>query len=361
MIRAPGSGSQRVHGGPDPEELERLGLPGLEQQPLLDFSVNVSPYGRAPEVERAIREAPLDRYPDPHCRQARRALAAAWNVAPDRIAVGNGAAELLFTLVRVLCAGERGLLTVEPTFSEPAVAARAVGARWSSWRARPEDGFRVDVAAVAEVARTSGAAAVYLCNPQNPTGRVLPIEQLTALAEALAGTGSDVTLIIDEAFLGLSTRYHDAQRALPESVVRVRSFTKEHGLPGLRLGALMAAAPLVDRLEAARPTWTVSAPAQAAVAACAASEGFVAQVRSRWLADTAALGAELGALYPVHSSDSVFLLAEVGDAAALRQRLLVKHRILIRDCASFGLPRFARFAGRPADDRRRLIEALTDV
>ena len=210
-----------------------------------------------------------------------------------------------------------------------------------------------------QAARDNGVAAVYLCNPQNPTGRALPINQVAALAQNLARLEHPVTLILDEAFLGLSTYWSAAQQPLPDNVVRVRSFTKEHAVPGLRLGALIAAAPLVARLEAARPTWTVSAPAQAAVVAIAALDGFVSEVRERWLADTAALAQALSRRWRIVPSDSVFVLAQVGDAAALRRRLLVEHRILIRDCASFGLPGFARLAGRPAVDRERLFVALT--
>jgi histidinol-phosphate/aromatic aminotransferase/cobyric acid decarboxylase-like protein len=349
----------RVHGGPDLDELDRLGLGGLDLDRLLDFSVNVSPYGRLPALDRAVREARLDRYPDPGARAARRALAAAWGVSADRVAIGNGAAELLFTLVQLLAGAGKTLLTVEPTFSEPAVAVRAAGGRLASWRASEADGFQVDVNAVSEAARACGATAVYLCNPGNPTGRALPIAAVAALAEALAPR--DVTLIVDEAFVSLSTRAADAERPLPGAVVRVRSFTKDHGVPGLRLGALLGPAPLVARLEAARPTWTVGAAAQAALVVCAgaAARAHAADVFARWRADTLALATGLAALdIPVLPGDSVYLLARVGDAAVLRRRLLVDHQILVRDCTSFGLPAYIRLAGRPAPDRQRLLAAL---
>jgi histidinol-phosphate/aromatic aminotransferase/cobyric acid decarboxylase-like protein len=349
----------RIHGGPDPDELERLGLGHLDLDLLLDFSVNVSPYGRLPALEQAVREARLDRYPDARGGWARRALAAAWDVPVERVMLGNGAAELLFTLVQLLCAGGRTLLTIEPTFSEPAAAVRACGGRLSSWRARESDEFRVDVAAVVDAARAREAAAVYLCNPQNPTGRVLPIDQVAELAEALAP--SRATLIVDEAFLPLSTRWEDARRALPADVVRVRSFTKEHGVPGLRLGALIGPPALVQRLESSRPSWTVGAAAQSAIAACATpeAEAHVAGVRARWREDTLQLAAALvGRGYPVIPTDTVFLLVGAPNATDLRRRLLMEHQILIRDCTSFGLPDHIRLSGRPEADRHRLLVAL---
>ena len=132
---------------------------------------------------------------------------------------------------------------------------------------------------------------MYLCNPQNPTGRVLPIDEVTALAGALRG-GDGTTLIVDEAFLSVSTRWQDTRRPLPEAVVRVRSFTKEHGVPGLRLGA--AIAPGGPR----RIAWTPAVPAGRSArprrrrwrcARAAEAEAHVADVRTRWREDTLAL------------------------------------------------------------------------
>jgi histidinol-phosphate/aromatic aminotransferase/cobyric acid decarboxylase-like protein len=115
---------------------KRLGLGAADLDRLLDFSVNVSPYGRLQALDdRHSCGSPgsLTR----RCRAVARGgrWPAAWQVPAERVALGNGAAELLFTLVQVLCAGGRTLLTVEPTFSEPAAAVRACGGRLASWRA----------------------------------------------------------------------------------------------------------------------------------------------------------------------------------------------------------------------------------
>lgn len=340
----------RVHGGPD---LDELGPLHLTADDLLDFSVNVNPYGAAPEMLAAIRGQRLDRYPDPRAHAARRALARAWEVAPEAIALGNGAAELLWTVAQRLVGPGQAMVVVAPTFCEPALAVQASGGEVISWRG--SERAPPDLDAVANLARARAAAAVYLCNPQNPTGRLLPHDAVAAFARALEPT----TLILDEAFLALSTGWLDARRALPTNVIRVRSLTKEHALPGLRVGAMIAPPAFVRAFEAVRPAWTVSAPAQAAAEVSARLEGFVSELRAHWLHDTAALAAALETIgrAPL-PSDTVFLLVEVGDGAAVRDRLLRQHRILVRDCASFGLPRFIRVAGRAAADRARLVAAL---
>jgi histidinol-phosphate/aromatic aminotransferase/cobyric acid decarboxylase-like protein len=341
----------RVHGGPDGDELRALRLSADE---ILDFSVNVNPFGAAPAMLRAIADARLDRYPDARAPGPLAALAAAWQVAPARLAVGNGAAELLWSLVQLVCRGG-SLVVVAPAFCEPALAAQAADLSVFTFETHLEDGFAIDPGALVDFTRARNARALYLASPQNPTGRLVPLDVIAAVARALP----DVVVLLDEAFLALSRGAAGALVALPENVVRIRSLTKEHALPGLRVGALIAPAELVARLEERRPAWTVSAPALAAVAAAATLESFVADLRARWLAETAAQATALTELgLSVLPSDTVFHLVAVGDAAKLRARLLAEYQILVRDCASFGLPAFVRVAGRTGPDRARLARAL---
>ena len=341
-----------MHGGPDLLELGQVGL-GVDD--VLDFSVNVNPYGAAPEMLRAIAAAPLDRYPDARAARPLAALAAAWEVDAAELAIGNGAAELLWTLVHTLCRADRPLVVVEPAFSEPRLAAAAAEIPVVTFRTRIEDGFALDPAALARAVADAGAVAVYLASPQNPAGCLVPPAIIAELAARLPA----VTLLVDEAFLALSRGFAAAHRPRPANVVRVRSLTKEHALPGLRVGAVIGPPALIHRLEERRPAWTVSAPALAAAEAAAGLGRFVAGVRERWLADAAALGEDLALLgLNPRPTDTVFHLIEVGAAAQLRRRLLERHRILVRDCASFGLPRYIRLAGRPAEDRARLLQAL---
>lgn len=344
----------RVHGGADPAELRRL---GLDPARVLDLSVNTNPYGPCPEVLAAIAAAPVDRYPDPSGRDTREAMAAALDVAPDAIALGNGAADLLWTLARALPRGDRPALIVEPTFSELRAALAAAGAPAIEWRARPEDDFAIDLDAIAAAARASRAALVYLCTPNTPTGVTAPAPAIAAWAAALG----DVHVILDQSFLSLSDRAGDAAVAMPPNVTRVRSLTKDHAIPGVRVGYLLAAPVITARVEAHRPAWTTGGHALAAARAACAAIDFVADSRRRVLADRARLDASLRrlGLAPVPSSTG-FVLVPVGDAAALRHRLLTCRHVLVRDCASFGLPGFVRIAARPPGDQARLVAALEE-
>ena len=345
----------RIHGGVVAGELAALGLdPGS----VLDVSTSVNPYGPAPSVEQAVRAAVLDRYPDPVSSEARGALAAACATAPERVVLGNGATDLLWTLARLLLAPGDTLVACEPSFSELRAAAVAGGARIAEWRADPGADFALDLAAIARRARDERARVVSLCVPASPSGAALPAPDVAAFAASLDGT----VVVLDQSFLASSERHAELGVTMPDNVVCVRSLTKEHAIPGVRVGYLLAVAEIAARVEASRPAWTVGAAAQAAaVAACSAAD-FVATTRRRLIAERAALAGALRAVghRPLPSS-TTFFLVPVGDAGAVRRRLLERHHVLVRDCTSFGLPGHVRVAARGGEDARRIVTAFAEV
>lgn len=339
----------QAHGGLTADE--------LAGGPVLDFSASLNRRGPAPEVLAAIRAADPVEYPDPRATPARRAIGRRFGVPDDAVLVGPGAVELLWSAARALLGPGRTTLVVEPAFGEWTAAARRTGARVVPWRAPLARG--VDVDAIAAAARACGAAAVYLAEPANPGGRAAGHDAVAALARALA----PATLVLDEAFLSLSTRAADADRPLPGAVLRIRSLTKDHGLAGVRVGYALAPPALCARVDAERPPWSTSAAAIAAATAAVSpgAEAFVAASRAALLAERDRLAAGLAALGAAPPpSDTIYVLAEVGGATALRARLLARHRIAVRDATSFGLPDHVRVCARPVDEIDRLLAALAE-
>lgn len=343
----------RVHGGLHDAELDGLGLAADD---VLDFSSSTNPYGPAPALLRALQEAAIGRYPDSTGLRAREALSRSLAVERDALVLGNGAADLLWSLARVwLGPGSRALLA-EPTFSEFRLAARSVGAEVGEWRSRAEQGFRLDLAALAERVAGSRAGVLYLCSPNTPTGSAVAAREVHAFASA----HPELRIVLDQSFLSLSEHHADAALRLPSNVACVRSLTKDHGIPGVRVGYVLADPALCRAIESARPAWTTSAFAQAAALASCECPDFVRESRERLLDDRRALAADLSRLgVAVCPSTTTFLLARVPQVVALRARLLARHRILVRDCASFGLPGFMRLGAKPAPARMRLIAALS--
>jgi histidinol-phosphate/aromatic aminotransferase/cobyric acid decarboxylase-like protein len=345
----------RTHGGADLEELRAA---GVEPGALLDFSVNVNPYGPTAFMRDAIRNAAIERYPDPTAALARAALARVWDVDPGTVVLGAGAADLLWTISRATVRAGEAVVLAEPTFSEARAAAEAGGAVVHEVRSTEYESFLHDPARLVDTVLNHQARLVYLCAPNNPTGLAWPISEIASVVRRCA----DSLFVVDQSFLSLSERHEDAAVGLPANAVRVRSLTKDHGIPGARVGAAIAAPALAMRLQGMRPAWSTGAVTQAAAIAAAGEQGFVAESRDRLLGDQAALGGGLRTLglSPLPSS-TVFTLLRVGDARSVRAPLLRRHGILVRDCASFGLPDHVRLAARPAADRERLLTALGSV
>jgi histidinol-phosphate/aromatic aminotransferase/cobyric acid decarboxylase-like protein len=200
--------------------------------------------------------------------------------------------------------------------------------------------------------RPGEADVIYLCNPNNPTGTCTPLAEIAARAADRPQT----CFVLDESFLSLSERAGEAHTPMPRNVVRVRSLTKDHALPGLRVGYLIAAPELAAAIDAARPAWSASAPAQAAAIAACAHTGFVADSRRRLLADRDRLVFALrNRGHSPQPSSTHFFLLPTENATALQARL-IERGVLVRDCTSFGLPHHVRIAARP--DYAKLLEAL---
>jgi histidinol-phosphate/aromatic aminotransferase/cobyric acid decarboxylase-like protein len=348
-----------VHGGLVLSELEAL---GISRPDVLDLSVNVNPYGPCPEVRAAIAAADLREYPDPAAAPARRALAGWLGVGEARVVVGNGAVDLLWTLARAWLRPGDVVLTVEPTFSEMGAAAARAGARIEPHRLDPALDFALDVRQLeADLVRLRPRLA-YICSPSNPVGRITS----PALVASLAERHRETLFVVDISFLSLSAGETAPAWHASERIVWLRSLTKDHGLAGLRIGCAIAPPVIVRRMEEERPPWSVNALAQAAAIAITdtVADRFVAWSRARLLADGVDLQADLRRLgLRTHASDTVFHLVDLGTrrASDLRSTLLRDHRVLVRDCTSFGLPHHVRIAARPAGEADRLLSALPQV
>lgn len=181
-----------AHGGAVAEYEERFGT-----HPL-DFSANVNPFGMAPAVLRAAREAlsQATAYPDPESRELRRALGAHFALEASWVLPGNGAADLIWRLTAAL--RPRRALVFAPTFSEYELALRGSGCGdIRHYALSREAGFVPDAGLLEAVV---GCDVAFVCNPNNPTGVTAPTELLERLARRCHDEGC--VLVVDECFNG---------------------------------------------------------------------------------------------------------------------------------------------------------------
>ena len=358
--------SRPVHGGLNVAELESLGL-RLEE--VIDFSASINPLGPSAQVLEAAQSVYLGAYPDPECLKLREAIGDALGVEPGRILPGNGSTELIHLLARAYLGPGDTALIFSPTFGEYAAACRIQGLTpvtvlppSTEIAERP---FHWDLEGALESIAVLRPSVVFLCNPNNPTGVYLGQDEVASIAGALRGIG---LLALDEAYVSFVEESWDSTPLLSlGNVALLRSMTKDYALTGLRLGYMLASEEIVGQVRSFQYSWSVNAPAQAAGIAAIADREQVQKGREvvregkDYLLKTArSLGLEC-AQSSMPGNGANFLLLRVGHAAELRRQLLTRHKVCVRDCASFGLPEYIRVGIRTMDDNRRLADALKQV
>jgi histidinol-phosphate aminotransferase len=343
-----------THGAFDYAELERL---GLDPAQVVDFSVNSNPYGPSPRVREALQGTPLERYPDRECLALRRALSEHLGACPEQIVVGNGTAELLWLIALAFLRPGDDALILGPTFGEYRRAAQLFGAQVCHVTARAEQGFVADRREIIAALERIKPRICFICRPNNPTGATLPMTYLGPGSGRYPGT----LFVVDEAYLSFAPGLISAQRVGAPNMLILRSMTKDYALAGLRLGYAIGPEPLIAQLAAVRPPWNVNALAQAAgIAALADQEHLQETMRALWHAREEFVAGLQGLGMKLTPSTTHFFLAEVGNGAAYRRELL-RYGLLVRDCASFGLPEYIRIATRRPEENTRLLAAIREV
>jgi histidinol-phosphate aminotransferase len=341
-----------AHGGLNLQELREA---NIDPAGLIDFSVNVNPFGPSPLALAALRDTDPSIYPDWHVLDLCDALAEANNLTPTHVLVGNGTAELIWLVAHACLKPGDTVLIIGPTFGEYERACHTVGAQVIYHYTAPPT-FALDIDEVIRQIKTLRPKLVFLCNPNNPTGLLLSETDIQRIADS-CGTG---LLILDEAYRAFVNQNFFGPPLAP-NVIILRSMTKDHGLAGIRLGYALAGPALITALRAYQPPWSVNGPAQAAGLASLRDINHLTHTLSatRDLATT--LRADLAALgTQIVPATTHFILIDVGNAASTKQKFL-QHACLVRDCTSFGLPTYIRIGTRLAHHNAQLINAWKKV
>ena len=331
----------RAHGA-NPEKLyAAAGLPTPAK--IYDFSTNTNAVpqrgGFVPDLRAALED-----YPDGDCLALREALAREFGVPAENILVSSGSNEAIYIIASYAAAREN--LILQPVYGEYKKALDGYGARTRN------------IFSLAEAEGTRGAA-VWLCNPCNPTGALIPGAELDAAAER----NPETLFIIDEAYRDFvwTEQLPRAPKILP-NVVRLRSLTKIYDLCGARVGALVSHEAAVEKIKARQPEWSVSGLAQQAALWRAGDETLKARTREYYAREIPRLTAALReAGYAVRPTCANFFLVEAPDDEDFI-RFMLERGIVVRHTRNFaGLDgKFVRIAARTKDEDDLLIEAARE-
>lgn len=327
-----------------------------------DYSININPFGPGRQVLEAAIEslASMDCYPDGQCRKLRQALAQMLKVPEENFVFGNGATDIIFSLVYAK-RPKRALVTA-PAFAEYGRALQAVGCEMLYHPLWEEESFAVGERYLQEL--EDGLDMIFLCSPDNPTGKIVERQLLLRILKRCEELG--ILMVLDESFYEFAKRPMDCTMQAFVSghpqLFLLRAFTKMYAMAGLRLGYGMTSnIRLLEQMEEVMQPWSVSSVAQAAAVAALNDRDRVQMTREyirkerNWMEHKLK---EIGVCF-FASAVNYMLLKSPYDLA----EILRKEGLLIRDCSNYeGLgPGYYRIAVKTRKENEKLMDALAAI
>lgn len=333
---------------------------------LLDFSANINPLGMPESAKNAIIDGinKYQTYPDHSSRKLRNSLSEFYGFDSNKIVCGNGAADLIFRIC--LAFKPQKVLVTSPTFSEYEEAVLISGGKVHNHLLRESENYDVTLEILESI--NEDTDMVFLCSPNNPTGRAIDLNIIEAVLQKLQGNKG--ILVLDQCFVHfmVEEEKYFAINLLKkyDNLIILGAFTKIFAMAGLRLGyALFGSEDNASKIENTLQPWAVSTVASEA--GCAAlNKDFIKETKDyvkyqreflfQHLSDLGIKVFESQANYMLIKVDEKFDDGDLADVA-------IKHRILIRKCSNFkGLsPSFFRIAVRTEAENITLIDVLSHI
>ncbi len=345
-----------VPGKPIEEVQRELGL-----KELITLASNENSTGPSPEALRAIEEelGNTSRYPDPPCTLLKRSLAGSLGVTEEMVTLANGCDNIIHIIAAAFINEGDEVIMAEPTFPVYENVTRIMGGEPVPVQLK---NFTHDME---EMAQRIGLKTklVFVCNPNNPTGTLVPEE---ALNRFLDGLPDHIIVILDEAYFDyVSEADYPAGISLLRgglNLIALRTFSKIYGLAGLRVGFAVAHEDLIGVMERVREPYPVNRFAQAAALAALRDEKHVKEVLLANEEGKAFLYAEferLGIDYVPTQANFIFVDFK-RDSQEMYHALL-KEGVVIRPGSIWGYPTSARITIGTMDENRKFIEKLEGI
>src|SRR5215470_9209569 len=333
----------------------------------IKMASNENPFGPSPKAVEAMRAAiaECNFYPDNDAAELRHKLADMNRIAPEKVLVTAGSTALLGILCRTLLKPGLNAITSQRSFIIYPIATKSAGGKLIQVPMR-DDGLDLDAIAAAINPDTR---IVFLANPNNPTGTLFDVDALTRFLDKVPDR---VTVVLDEAYYDFaqqfatmrSVRYSRALEYVREKrkLVVLRTFSKTHGLAGLRVGYGFGPAELMGYLGRVRTTFSISVPAQSGAMAALDDEAHIQMVVSNNVegADLLTRGiSEMG--YRVVPTWANFVYCELGEDSGTVAKRLQSEGVIIRPLAPWGAPTAIRVTVGTPEQNRHFLAAFRKV
>ncbi len=327
---------------------------------VIKLSSNENPWGPSPKAIAAYQaqSANMHRYPDGGHAALREAIAKAQNLPADQLICGAGSDELLGMLVHAYAGAGDEVLFTEHGFLMYKIYTLSNGATPVT---APEKDLHTDVdALLASV--TPRTKIVFVANPNNPTGTVIPFSEIRRLR---AGLREDIILGLDAAYAEYldQPEYEDGISLVKENTNTIvfHTFSKIYGLPALRLGWAFAPTSMIDILNRVRSPFNVNAPALAAGIAAVEDAAYITEMRVKNAVERARLVQSLEQKgYAVVPSVTNFVLVKFGAETQKMNAHLASRGLIVREVGGYGLPEYLRITIGTTEENTLLIDAIND-
>jgi histidinol-phosphate aminotransferase len=344
-------------GRPIEEVARELGLPAAD---VIKLASNENPLGPSPAALAAMERTlhSLHLYPDGNAYYLKRRLAEKLALDPSHLILGNGSNEIIEFVGHALIAPETEVVVSEYCFAVYPIVTHLFGGKLVTVPARE---FGHDLPGMLR-AITSGTRVVFVANPNNPTGTLVPVEELRAFVSQVP---SQVLLVVDEAYIEFLSEPCDLlpliRRGQAPNVLLMRTFSKIYGLAGLRLGYGIGHPDLIAALEKVRQPFNINALIQAGALAALDDSEHIERTRrnnAEGLKLFESSFRELNLRFVPSAAN--FILVQVGDGPGVCMELQ-KLGVIVRPMAGYRLPEWIRITvGTPAENAR-CLQALRKV
>lgn len=318
------------------------------ERPLIKLDSNENPFGPSPRALEAIGNAlaTSNLYPDDDCRPLRLKLAAHHGLPPEQVLVTAGSTAMLALLCQTLLGPGLNAVTSERSFIVYSMAVHATGAQLVEVPMRDDT---YDLGAILR-AIDANTRIIFLANPNNPTGTMVPAQ---AVEWFLGQVPGHLVVVLDEAYYEFASHFARLRQvtysnsleyvARGASVVVLRTFSKAHGLAGLRVGYGLGPAELLGYCARMRNTYSVPSVAQAAAMEALEDTEYTAQVAESNAVQARLLARELEGLgYRIAPTSANFLYCDTGEDAAGFAGRLREEGVAVRPLGGWGAPNCIR-------------------
>lgn len=339
----------------------------IEEKSLREVAVlwnNENNFGPSPKAMLRVGEAMHNShlYPDPVCSELRTMLASKWNCTYNEVAVGNGSESIFNNLFNAFFKEGEELLTCEGTFVAVYIWAKANNVKVNTVPLNSDYGFDLNGLIDAITLKTK---AIYLSNPNNPTGAMIPKEDLE---EFISKVPDHILVIVDEAYCefaaDLSQEYPNSVEIKKSNVLTLRTFSKAYGIAAIRIGYAIGDAKLVEAIMKVKLTFEPSNLAQAAGIGALEDEAYLqktVQNNTEEIAKFYNCFEQLGLNFI--KSYGNFVMLDLGSEEKVAEYFdrLMDLGVFVRPLKAFGLPHCLRITIGLPKENKLCFDALQKV